>query len=131
MGTNFYFKKKNSSKVINFIKENCFYNEDYLYTIEENLCSLHIGKRSSGWKPCFQKTLYYSNMKEMEKFYFENKEDLIILDEYGEEYSWIQLQSELMNFNKDKSDDIFNRLDILSGYYKDDDGYDWCENDFS
>jgi len=128
MGTNYYFKKKDSSKIMKMIEENCFYDKDYLYDLERKLTELHIGKSSGGWRPLFQKTKYYSSISELENFYNKNKDNLTILDEYGDEFSWDMLAIELINWNQYSNVKDHNGLE---GCYKDIYNYDWCRFEFS
>ena len=58
MGTNYYFKPK-----------------------------LHICKMSMGWKPLFESTKYYKNVKELKDFYERNRNRISIADENPEEFT--------------------------------------------
>lgn len=63
--------------------------------------SIHIGKRSSGWKPLFQvHDNAYTSVKSMKKFINSHKEDIRIFDEYDKEFTLEQLQDELIDWSK-------------------------------
>lgn len=117
---------------MDFIKENCFYNNDSLYDIENDFTEIHIAKCSGGWKPCFQKTRYYTNILELENFYLINKNDILIIDEYNTEYTWDQFKLKVIDWNKDIKNDYDNCIkEYEQYYYLDVYGYKWCINEFS
>lgn len=62
---------------------------------------LHLCKLSHGWKPLFQAHEgKFTNMKELEDFYFENK-DYIVVDEYDDVVDWLRFYVNMstQNFN--------------------------------
>lgn len=68
---------------------------------QENI--IPIAKVSIGWQPLFAKTSYYSNFKEIEDFYKENKECLKIVDNYGLEYTFDDFKIKLNQFKNEKN----------------------------
>jgi len=123
MGTNYYFQSKQYSKILNKLKRMKKECKTLIFNFE--LENLHIGKRSHGWKPCFEKTEYYSSVKEIIEFYEKNKDDLIILDEYGKEFNLEQLKEELFKWNSN------GQSHLKYGGYKDLEGYEFIECKFS
>lgn len=100
---------------------NNWYNNMYLAEIEYP--KLHICKLSVGWRPLFQVTKFYSNVKELKDFYNNNKDRINIIDEYGEE----QDIDELFKIVDIKNRDSKTHLDA----YKDQQGYEWVSSNFS
>lgn len=131
MGTNFYFKIKAemniSISIDDKIKEKIL--EKLKWAFDE-ATEIHIGKRSGGWYPSFEKTEYYSSVKEIKKFYEDNRNHLEIVDEYDNRYSMEELQEELFDWNKDNNE-ARSHLDLGCGYYLDDEGYEFTRNEFS
>lgn len=130
MGTNYYFKLKDThlnlsipNNVANILRENI---ESVLKEKLEEMIIIHIGKRSVGWHPLFQKTNYYNSVKGIEDFYNKNKESIIIINEYDEEFTFEELRKELIDWGKQESQKHYGR-----GYYEDEEGYDFSEFDFS
>jgi hypothetical protein len=123
MSTNYYFQSKQYSKILNKLKRIKKECKALIFNFE--LENLHIGKRSSGWKPCFEKTEYYSSVKEIIEFYEKNKDDLIILDEYGKEFNLEQLKEELFKWCPN------GQSHLQYGGYKDLEGYEFIECKFS
>lgn len=135
MGTNYYFKVKPNQFI-----EDTLDRLELFYFIDESIISsirdgfrIHIGKRSGGWLPLFQKNKYYDSMDKLEKFYEIHKNDLDIQDEYGEKLTWDELKEAL--FNWDGGIRCNNPKTHLSILYNDCDkdkrGYEWCEGEFS
>lgn len=124
MSTNYYFQINSSLTINNDLSIEL---QDYLLSQIDN--ELHIGKRSAGWPPSFQKTSFYSSVKEMNAFYKENVNYLTIIDEYEDRtLSWRDLESELINWNKNESN-LMSR-DGFEDTYKDDEGYDFITVNF-
>lgn len=133
MSTNYYFKIKNSDKIKNEVREllkekkldfilgdKILNDEGWIFNDE-----IHIGKKSVGWRPLFEKTEYYSNVNELIKFYKQNKDKLIIIDEYLQELSLEELA--LLMFVKD------GKPHECEGYFKtyfDDEGYQFATGEF-
>lgn len=134
MSTNYYFKFYGASLSIDskVEKEKSFSRliEEMEATLNE-LNHIHIGKRSVGWKPVFQKTEFYSTVKELEQFYKDNERVLAIVDEYGNEFTFEGLKSALMDWNKDQNG-AKGHLEIISSFftYKDEDGYEFLDTNF-
>ena len=90
MGTNFYavipVKKRDKEKAKKLIDENKF--KEAADFLEEITKTIHLGKRSGGWKFLFNANLgkYYELTREgINKFFAKN--NVIIKDEYGVEYT--------------------------------------------
>lgn len=98
---------------------------NYMHLAETEYPELHICKISMGWKPLFQVTKFYSNVKELKEFYNKNKDRIHIEDEYGE----VQDINELFEFIDMKYKDKHNQ--IHTDAHKDEQGYEWISNDFS
>lgn len=84
----FLTKDKNLQNIISYDDSETFLdtmNMPYLWEYE--LPTLHIGKRSGGWKFVFQTSKYWNNFDELKKFYNDNKDKLEIQDEYGKTYT--------------------------------------------
>lgn len=109
MSTNYYFKIDSDCK---FCKSK----------------EIHIGKRSAGWRPSFEKTEYYSSVQGIRDFYKENKEELAIVSEYGETLSFEDLEEELINWNKDNKEAWGH--DHTTHTYSDSEGYDFFRGEF-
>lgn len=130
MGTNYYFKIK-EIKVDISLKSNinlkkCIQDKvnDYIEQISE----IHIGKRSMGWKPLFQETVHFNSVAQIQQFYEENKDCLIIVDEYGSELTFDELREDLIIWNKDNLNARPHKDDKY--YHTDDEGYDFGKGDF-
>lgn len=129
MSTNYYFQIKSSITTDDKLSLNL---QDYL--LNQVNTELHIGKRSGGWRPLFNKTDFYSSVKEIEEFYKNNKDFLCIVDEYDNLLSWNDLKSELIDWNKDE--DVIDRkhefgfLYDIGSYYKDEEGNDFSIYEF-
>ena len=100
MGTNFYIKDK-----------------EY-----DDVCELtHIGKMSAGWRFNFA----YDNFKSIE----EVREDLknkMIVDEYGEEYTYEQFMQDVEDIQHQKT-----HADGIYDCFINIDGYDFAIGEFS
>ncbi len=86
---------------------------------------LHICKISMGWKPLFEATKFYSNVKELKEFYDKNKDRIHIEDEYGEEQDIDELFQFIDMKYKDKNSQSHTDA------YKDGQGYEWVSRNFS
>lgn len=130
MSTNFYFKikakidiKTNASEGIDkIIKEK-------IEALLEEVSEIHIGKRYSYWNSLFEKTEYYSSVKEIKEFYEKNKENLIVVDECDREYAFEDLQEELFTWDKTNSESHVEKNSIY--YYLDDQGFEFAKESFS
>ena len=93
MGTNFYMMTTDKELV-----HECFPDEYEI--VEEPYLGyrIHIGKRSSGWRPLFEAhKKAYSSISEMIQFLVEHP-SINIYDEYGTSYAIAQLKEELINW---------------------------------
>lgn len=149
MGTNYYFEDKNKKEIYKQTIDNVnkkldeirdliagiIVDEDYLERVYENIeegtsfyyeTRYHIGKQSNGWKFLFQKTEYYSNLSELIDFYNKKKDNLTIIDEYGEVLDIYDLYKVFSESKNDKSHTLeFN--DVYTDRYD----YEWAEHQFT
>lgn len=132
MGTNYYFVVTNINvsitkpSIMNNLEKDIF---DKLQEHLSKISTIHIGKRSNGRKPIFYRSKYYSSVKEIKEFYQKNKENLKIIDEYGNVLTFEELEKELINWNKD-NDKAKQYMDSEI-YYLDDEGYKFSVCEFS
>lgn len=124
MSTNYYFAP-DLEKYKDVFGDSPVYNLLTKFVGNEKI---HIGKRSGGWLPLFQKTEHYSSVKEIEEFWENNEEVLIIEDEYGYRISIEELRSELFEWGSKHNK--LNHQEYL-GIYVDNEGYEFSENTFS
>jgi hypothetical protein len=146
MSTNYYFKNKEQyemsitakritdnkiEEIINLIK-NIVNDENEILKIKWKLEDatyigyerIHIGKRSMGWMPSFERQKgLFGTVREMKKFYEDNKDIYEIENEYGVVLSWDELEKELMEWKGDREN--------IHDSYKDEDGYIWHRYEFS
>lgn len=103
------------------------YNDwwNYMHLAEIEYPELHICKISIGWKPLFQVTKFYSNVKELKEFFNKNRDRIHIEDEYGEEQDIDKLFEFIDIKYKDK------KSQSHTDAYKDQQGYEWVSHDFS
>lgn len=129
MGTNFYMFTKNKE-----VKNKYFPNNTTCLVDEPEFgYELHIAKTSCGWKPLFQAHENIKSVTDYGYLYFEYK--CKIYDEYGEEYSWMDFEERVVNWNKDNPEAI-SHFEYENGkyaqyYFKDDDGYEFSIGEFS
>ena len=98
---------------------------NYMHLAEMEYPELHICKISMGWKPLFEATKFYSNVKELKEFYDKNKDRIHIEDEYGEEQDIDELFQFIDMKYKDKNSQSHTDA------YKDGQGYEWVSHNFS
>ena len=115
---------------------------------------IHIGKRSSGWKPLFEAhEKAYGSVSEMMEFIM-NHPEIHIFNEYGESIAIAQLKEELVDWaeNQEKRmihyDDYIGKIQapidhvemdqrdnrnswLKIRYWHDKDGYDFTDRPFS
>lgn len=115
---------------------------------------IHIGKRSSGWKPLFEAhEKAYGSVSEMIEFIM-NHPEIHIFDEYGDCLSIKQLQEELVDWAANQAKRIIHYDDYIGDietpidhvemdqrdnrnpwskirYWHDKDGYDFTNRTFS
>ena len=96
LGTNFYMMTKNKELVETYFP--CEYEiVDSPYFGYE----IHIGKRSLGWKPCFEwHEKAYKSVEEMKNFISDHSNDIEIYDEYDDIFTLEELQSELIDWSE-------------------------------
>lgn len=74
-----------------------YFDDEYELTdTPEFRYEIHLNKCSCGWRPLFQKHKAFSTFQDLEKFYMEHKEDIIIEDEYGDKYSFKEYKNEIV-----------------------------------
>lgn len=151
MGTNFYFLTKDKSIAEKIGDFELTDTPDWGYEI-------HIGKRSCGWLPLFQSHLGIKSVKDIEHYC--TMPDVRIYNEYLEEFTWEQLKEELIYWNggvagavtreyHEPLDPSLPYVDLnmpnwtpvshfdygngkyASHYYKDSEGFEFTEGDFS
>ena len=91
---------------------------------------LHICKISFGWKPLFQRTKYYKDLKSLKEFYQSNKDRICIVDEYGEKISLNNLIKEINERYKNQENQSHFK-EYENRIYFDDKGYEWNWHEFS
>lgn len=101
--------------------------EKWMYEKQEE--SIHIGKRSHGWRPLFEACDHFESVKDMKKWYADNKDDYIIEDECGKELSWLDLENELIKW--DGKNTHFRQHSGYIAYFLDKDGFEWTRGEFS
>lgn len=107
---------------------------------EYEIPTIHIGKSNSDLKFLFQETPYYglTSVDDIIKFYNDNKDTIIIINEYGEEY-----KDGIEQFIKDEVDSTYreytqgyneyvdrNDYDSKKYYYTDNKGYEFYTREF-
>ena len=101
MGTNYYMFIKNKKVARdNFAEVDEYGNVDPEYEIvdEPELgYKVHLNKCSCGWRPLFQIHKAFRLFSEMESFYKKYENDLMIFDEYGEEFSWDDYKKKMID----------------------------------
>lgn len=147
MSTNYYIKPKIIQEIQADLKNKKSNSrlgfeesviDKMLNYLDSDLHWLHIGKRSGGRKPTFQKNNYWSSVQEIIDFYEQNRESVSIVDEYDIELSIEELKENLIDWNKCNTKAL-TPFDKNSGiddywrknYYKDKDGYIFTTDDFS
>lgn len=145
MSTNYYFKIKNSEAIKNEIKQ-LLKEEKLGYILGEKILNdkgwifndtIHIGRTASSWKPLFEKTEQYSSVREMIQFYENNRDSLIIIDEYGNEITFAQLKEIMIDNQKGKENMVIeDKNSIISEFFKttiyeDEDGFQFDKTEFS
>lgn len=140
MGTNFYLFTQDKEE-----KEKYFLS-DYELTEFPSLGYLvHIAKTSYGWLPLFQMRETIKSTKDIERIV--KAENIFIVDENGETYSWDGFKERVLNFNggvkgKVKPELVggeyipVSHFDYNNGinshrYYLDGDGYEFTVGEFS
>lgn len=122
MSTNYYFKVEPRIWVTGGSRD--VIDEMHRITVLD----LHIGKRSAGWKPLFHKTKFYASVQEIKDFYSENWEITIIENEFGDILSMEELEDELFDWESERNKSSHLRH---IAHYKDEEGYEFSETEFS
>lgn len=147
MSTNFYFRNKEEyakhdeankkvlDKIVTIINDikMIVNDEDEIQDIQWKLENaayigyerIHIGKRSMGWIPLFEKQEgLFSTVAELKNFYEQNIEKYNIINEYNEVFDWDGLFDELISWKGERDS-------RGSDVYKDSEGYSWARYEFS
>lgn len=150
MGTNYYLQTRNKKIAKEIGKYELSDKPDFHYEI-------HLGKCSGGWLPLLQAAPGIRSVKDIEHFC--TMPDVQIYNEYGEELTWEQLKEELIYHNggydgaipkkyheQDPNsrfyDQNFDGWTPISHftygngkykdhYFKDDDGWEFCDEWFA
>ena len=102
--------------------------EKWMYEKQEE--RIHIGKRSMGWIPLFEANYdHFDSMKKMKDWYSKNQNNYTIENEYEKELTWNELEEELISWQGEKTH--IGLSGHYSGYYNDEDGYEWTRGEFS
>ena len=97
MGTNYYFITKSKH-----IAHDYFEGEYDLVDEPDFQYEIHLNKCSGGWKPLFENHKSFQTFSDLEKFYYEHQEDIIIQDEYEEEFTFEEYKELLINHSQRK-----------------------------
>jgi hypothetical protein len=135
---NYYFKIKKSKeikdKIRQLLKKEDIYHlidfipEDDIWAFREKI---NIGSTKYGYKPLFCKTVHYSSVKEIIKFYNDNKDELIIIDECNNEIPFNELMKIMTDKTDSKSNVDYKKESFISNdlfsrtIYTDDEGYEF------
>lgn len=154
MGTNFYFftqskTLKDDIDVAECKGLYCTDTPDFGYR-------MHIAKTSMGWLPLFQANNCVKSVKQLKSFY--EKYDCKIYDEYETEYTWEEFDERVLQHNggidgvkpktkvkhpkgkffDDKMPDelpvshfTYANGEYADHYFKDEEGYEFCPDEFS
>lgn len=128
MGTNYYFELRNVDvEIVAPLMSNDLKNklEEVLNQKINTEIQIHIGKRSAGWKPIFEANEYFDSVKGIIDFYNNNKDNLIIKNEYDEELTFHELERELIDWNQNDKKATYQSCD-----YKDAEGYCFIRGNF-
>lgn len=79
-----------------FVKK-YFDNEYVLYDEPHWHYKIHLNKLSYGWRPLFQRHKHFQTFAELELFYNDYKNDLVIINEYDEKMSWEMYKGIILN----------------------------------
>jgi len=78
---------------------------------------IHICQNAGSWNTLFAKTEYYSTYEELFLFYDNNKENLLIVDEYDRELTWLEFEKQISKSERKRGDYICKN------------GYSWSSSD--
>lgn len=106
MGTNYYFFTKSKELAKNYFPSKLMPNQrrcDGAVLVDEPEFGyeIHIAKTSAGWVPLFESYVpTYKYFSEMEAFYMAHKDDLTIMDEYGEKFTWDEFKNTMIRHSQ-------------------------------
>lgn len=140
MGTNFYFFTQNRAVA------DLMGPKREVTDIPELGWELHIAKTSCGWKPVFEEHEQIRSVRDLDRFYYDNRHYLTIFDEYGMEYSWPEFEERVIKYGTPKvfdpeigmytgnwrceSDNDCELYKHWDGEYADADGYRFSTREF-
>lgn len=154
MGTNFYLITKDKEACLS-VSPYKYYLTDVPYFAYE----IHIAKTSAGWLPLFEKHTGISSVRDLKEIYATGKFD--ISDEYGKIYNWGEFDKRVLQHNggiygvinttpveidrtssslfydKNMPDHTpvshfeYNFGEYAKEYFKDPDGYEFTDHEFS
>ena len=150
MGTNFYLHTKNKEA------RDKYFSTYELTDIPDWAYEAHIAKTSCGWLPLFQAHKSISSVRELKEAY--DTGHFRIIDEYNRAYSWNEFEDRVLKFNggilgvaprekivQDKDSPVYDadlpeympisHFEYGNGknahmYFKDEEGYEFTDNDF-
>ena len=138
MSTNYYFKIKNSETIKDEVRQ-LLKDKKLDFILGEKILNdegwifndtIHIGKSygDGDWsfRPLFEQTKHYSNVKELLDFYGKNKDRIIIESECYGEITLDELK-ERMFIKNGRPHESSSYMNI----YCDTDGYQFCIGEFS
>ena len=96
MGTNFYFFTQNRAVA------DLMGSKREVTDIPELGWEMHIAKTSCGWKPVFEEHEQIRSVRDLDRFYHDNRHYLTIFDEYGTEYSWPEFEERVIKHGTPK-----------------------------
>lgn len=103
MGTNYYFFTKDKE-----VKEDFYCRDGTIDSWREGIelvddpdfgYMCHLNKCSYGWRPLFERH-FWKSFYELEQFYMKNKDKLIVLDEYGNDYSFEKYKEKMIKHSE-------------------------------
>nr|DAL18903.1 MAG TPA_asm: hypothetical protein [Caudoviricetes sp.] len=140
MGTNFYFFTQNRAVA------DLMGSKREVTDIPELGWEMHIAKTSCGWKPVFEEHEQIRSVRDLDRFYHDNRHYLTIFDEYGTEYSWPEFEERVIKHGTPKvfdpeigmytgnwrceSDNDCELYKHWDGEYADADGYRFSTREF-
>lgn len=114
MGTNFYFFTQNRAVA------DLMGSKREVTDIPELGWELHIAKTSCGWKPVFEEHEQIHSVRDLDKFYHDNRHYLTIFDEYEQKYSWPEFEERVIKHGTPK---VFDpKIGMYTGNWR-------CESD--
>lgn len=98
---------------------------------EVEVPEIHVCKMSLGWNPCFQVNKMFKTYKEFLEFYTKNQDVFTLINEYNEFINIEKFKEDLQYFKERAKSENQRISNCVYQYYKDMDGFDWIDRDFS